>query len=293
MPPYNGVNEYYRRRFGCKVYKLALDGGFTCPNRDGTLGTRGCIFCLGGSGSFAERCVNIEDIKTQIENAKLKVNAKMQAGKYIAYFQAYTSTYGNVEYMEKLYRAVLEIDDIVALSIGTRPDCVPPEVLDMLLRLNDIKPVTVELGLQTIHEKSIKYIRRGYDNECYVQTAKRLNKNGIEVVTHIILGLPDETEQMMLQSVELACRYSQGIKLQLLHVLRGTDLALDYENGKFSVMDMEQYVSLVKKCVDIIPPNVVIHRLTGDGDKRHLIAPMWSADKKRVLNALNNALIKS
>lgn len=290
MPPYNGVNEYFRRRFGCKVYKLALDGGFTCPNRDGTVGTRGCIFCLNGSGGFAQRCVDTQLLKSWIEAAKKRVNKKMADGKYIAYFQAYTGTYGDVNYMSRLYGAVAEMEDIVAISIGTRPDCLSDEVMKLLVKLNNIKPVIIELGLQTVHESTAEYIRRGYSLQCYIDAAEGLKKNGIEVVTHVILGLPGETEEMMLETVRLACLYSNGIKLQLLHVLEGTDLAVDYEKGLFTVMSMEQYVALVKKCVDIIPKNVVIHRITGDGDKRYLIAPLWSADKKRVLNALNKAL---
>ncbi len=290
MPPYNGVNEYFRRRFGCKVYKLALDGGFTCPNRDGTLGSKGCIFCLEGSGGFAEKICAEGDVTKQIERAKARVEAKLGAGKYIAYFQAYTSTYGDIEYMRRLYTAVLANDDIVALAIGTRPDCVSKEVLALLKELNAVKPVIIELGLQTIHKETALYIRRGYETSVYAEAAEKLNSCGIELVTHIILGLPGETEEMMLDSVRYACQYSQGIKLQLLHILEGTDLAVDYANGKFEVMTMEEYVALVKKCVAIIPPEVVIHRITGDGDKKHLIAPMWSADKKRVLNALNKAL---
>lgn len=292
MPPYNGVNEYFRRRFGCKVYKLALDGGFTCPNRDGTVGTKGCIFCLEGSGGFAQRCIDAKSLRSNVELAKKRVNKKVADGKYIAYFQAYTGTYGDIEYMKELYGAVSEIEDIVAISIGTRPDCLPEDVLEMLASLNNVKPVIVELGLQTIHEKTAEYIRRGYSLQCFVDAANRLRQMGIEVVTHVILGLPGETEEMMLETVKLACKYSNGIKLQLLHVLQGTDLANDYENGLFSVLSMEQYVDLVKKCVDIIPENVIIHRITGDGDKRHLIAPRWSADKKRVLNALNKVLQK-
>lgn len=290
MPTYNGVNDYYRRRFGCKVYKLALDGGFTCPNRDGTLDTRGCIFCLDGSGGFAERCCDPSQLDVALERAKRKVNAKLKEGKYIAYFQAYTSTYGDVERMERLYTVVLEREDIVGLSLGTRPDCLPPTVMDMLARLNRIKPVSVELGLQTVHADTVRYIRRGYENACYVAAAEALHTAGIEVVTHIILGLPGETEQMMLQTVEFARRYSDGIKLQLLHVLKGTELEADYNAGRFDVMTMDEYVSLVKKCIAIIPPRVVVHRITGDGDKKSLVAPLWSADKKRVLNAVNKAI---
>lgn len=289
MSSYYGVNEYFRRRFGCKVYKLALDGGFTCPNRDGTLGYGGCRFCLEGSGAFAERTA--ESIHEQIERAKLRVKAK--AGKdamYIAYFQSYTNTYAPVERLREIYMPIADRSDIAAISIGTRPDCLPPETVELLSELNRSKPVIVELGLQTVHEESAEYIRRHYPLECYNDGAQRLRSAGIEVVTHVILGLPGESEEMMLETVRHACKYSDGIKLQLLHVLEGTDLAEDYRAGLFEVMTLPQYVALIKRCVDIIPDDVVIHRLTGDGDKKHLIAPLWSGDKKRVLNAITKAL---
>lgn len=289
MPPYNGVNEYFRRRFGCKVYKLALDGGFTCPNRDGTLDTGGCIFCLEGSGAFAEK--NRGDIDAQIEKAKARVAAKVGVGgNYIAYFQAYTNTYAPPERLWELYKPVAEREDIVALSIATRPDCLGAPVIEVLKRLKDIKPVFVELGLQTIHKKTADYIRRHYELECYNEGARALRAAGLEVISHVILGLPGETEEMMLETVAHACKYSDGIKLQLLHVLEGTDLAAAYKAGNFDVMNLEAYTSLLRRCVEIIPENVVIHRLTGDGDKRHLIAPLWSGDKKRVINAVNKAL---
>ncbi|MBE6678028.1 MAG: TIGR01212 family radical SAM protein [Ruminococcaceae bacterium] len=289
MSPYYGVNEYFKDRFGCKVYKLALDGGFTCPNRDGTLGNGGCIFCLEGSGAFAERsCQNLD---VQIKRAKQRLASKADTStKYIAYFQAYTNTYAPVERLRELYLPLTERDDIVAISIATRPDCLSEDVLDFLVELNRKKPLFLELGLQTIHERTADYIRRGYNLECYNSSAEELNRRGIELVTHIILGLPFETEEMMLESVAHACKYSKGIKLQLLHVLEGTDLAEDYKQGKFKTLELDEYVKLVKKCVDIIPKDVVIHRLTGDGAKRHLIAPLWSGDKKRVINSINSIL---
>lgn len=289
MSSYYGVNEYFRRRFGCKVYKLALDGGFTCPNRDGTLGEGGCRFCLEGSGAFAEKAASC--LEEQIERAKARVRAKAgEDAKYIAYFQSYTNTYAPVERLSEIYTPLAERTDIAAISIGTRPDCIPDETLDFLKELNEKKPLIVELGLQTVHEKTAEYIRRRYPLECYNDAALRLKSAGIEVVTHVILGLPGESEEMMLETVRHACKHSDGIKLQLLHVLEGTELAEDYRAGMFEVMTLPQYAALIKRCVDIIPKDVVIHRLTGDGDKRYLIAPLWSGDKKRVLNTIAKAL---
>lgn len=284
---YYSFNRYLRERFGCKVYKISINGGFTCPNRDGTLGTRGCIFCsAGGSGDFAESPEL--SITQQIEKGKERVKNKIKSGKYIAYFQAFTNTYAPVETLRKKFTQAINHPDIVMLSVATRPDCLPEEVIELLKELNEIKPVCVELGLQTIHEKSAEYIRRGYKLECYDNAVKRLKSAGLEVVCHIILGLPGETKRDMLESVDYACKSGiNGIKLQLLHVLKGTDLAKDYENGKFRVLTMDEYLDILKSCLDIIPKNIVIHRLTGDGAKKDLIAPLWSADKKRVLNAVS------
>lgn len=284
---YYSFNRYLRERFGCKVYKISINGGFTCPNRDGTLGTRGCIFCsAGGSGDFAESPEL--SITQQIEKGKERVKNKIKSGKYIAYFQAFTNTYAPVETLRKKFTQAINHPDIVMLSVATRPDCLPEEVIELLKELNDIKPVSVELGLQTIHEKSAEYIRRGYRLECYDNAVKRLKAAGLEVVCHIILGLPGETKSDMLESVDYACKSGiDGIKLQLLHVLKGTDLAKDYENKKFRVLTMDEYLDILKSCLDIIPKNIVIHRLTGDGAKKDLIAPLWSADKKRVLNAVS------
>lgn len=284
---YYSFNRYLRERFGCKVYKISINGGFTCPNRDGTLGTRGCIFCsAGGSGDFAESPEL--SITQQIEKGKERVKNKIKSGKYIAYFQAFTNTYAPVETLRKKFTEAINHPDIVMLSVATRPDCLPEEVIELLKELNEIKPVCVELGLQTIHEKSAEYIRRGYKLECYDNAVKRLKSAGLEVVCHIILGLPGETKRDMLESVDYACKSGiDGIKLQLLHVLKGTDLAKDYENGKFKVLTMDEYLDILKSCLDIIPKNIVIHRLTGDGAKKDLIAPLWSADKKRVLNAVS------
>ena len=284
---YYSFNRYLRERFGCKVYKISINGGFTCPNRDGTLGTGGCIFCsAGGSGDFAESPEL--SITQQIENGKKRVRKKIKNGKYIAYFQAFTNTYAPAEILRKKFTEAIDHPDIVMLSVATRPDCLPDKVIDLLKELNEIKPVSVELGLQTIHEKSAEYIRRGYDLSCYDRAVSRLKAAGLNVVCHIILGLPGESKTDMLQSVDYACKSGiDGIKLQLLHVLRGTDLAKDYEAGKFEALSFEAYLDIIKSCVEIIPKDIVIHRLTGDGAKKDLIAPLWSADKKKVLNAIS------
>ena len=282
------LSQYYREKFGCKVYKLSLDGGFTCPNRDGSLGTEGCIFCT-GSGEYAEG--GSFPIAVQLERAKLRVNQKNKDGKYIAYFQAFTNTYAPVEHLRKLYLEAIAPEEIVGLSIGTRPDCLGADVVQLLTQINRIKPVSVELGLQTIHEETARYIRRGYETQVYFDAVKRLKTAGIKVVTHIILGLPGETEEMMLQTTKAAVDVgTDGVKFHLLHVLKGTDLAKDYAAGKFQCLSLEEYGAILKKCVDILPEEVVIHRITGDGAKKDLIAPLWSGDKKRVLNYLYRLL---
>lgn len=284
---YYSFNQYLKDTFGDKVYKISLDAGFTCPNRDGAIGTGGCIFCsAGGSGDFAEsRKLSITE---QIENGKARVADKIKSGKYIAYFQAFTNTYAPAEILRKKYFEAVNHPDIVALSIATRPDCLPDDVLSLLDEINKIKPVFVELGLQTIHKKSADYIRRGYELEVFDEAVERLHKIGINVVTHLIIGLPDESKEDMLESIKYVCdRGTDGIKLQLLHVLKGTDLARDYEAGKFEVLGFDEYLDIIKSALETIPENIVIHRLTGDGAKRDLIAPLWSADKKRVLNAIN------
>ena len=287
---FNSFNSSMKKRFGCKIYKLSLSGGMTCPTRDGTLGTRGCIFCsANGSGDFTSRpCQNIND---QIAQAKALVSRKAKDARYIAYFQDYTNTYAPVAKLRELFTAALEPDDIVALSIGTRPDCLPDDVVELLAQLNQIKPVFVELGLQTIHESTAEYIRRGYKLDVFDDAVRRLRSVGIEVVVHIIIGLPGETEEMIYDTVRyLADMRIDGIKLQLLHVLEGTDLAEEYRQGKFQVLDMDKYIDILENCVMLLPPETVIHRLTGDGAKKDLIAPLWSADKKRVLNEINRRL---
>ena len=286
---YYRVNDFYKNLFGCKVYKLSLDGGFTCPNRDGTLGTGGCIFCgSDGSGAFAEHGGSVTD---QLERAKKRVAAKNKGGKYMAYFQAFTNTYAPVEHLRRLYTEAMAPDDVVGLAIGTRPDCLGADVVALLAELNRVKPVSVELGLQTIHEASAWYIRRGYETEVYYDAVRRLKAAGIEVVTHIILGLPGETMDMAVETAKAAVQAgTDGVKFHLLHVLRGTDLERDYLDGKFQCLELEEYARWVRACLEVLPEHIVVHRITGDGAKKDLIAPLWSADKKRVLNFLNSYL---
>ena len=287
---YRTSNQHYREKFGCKVYRLSIDAGFTCPNRDGTVGYGGCVFCSGqGSGEFAAPLRT--DIRQQLEEAKSRVRHKNGGGKYIAYFQAFTNTYAPVPHLEVLYRSAMEPEEIVGLAIGTRPDCLPEDVVALLKKLNGIKPISVELGLQTIHPTSAAYIRRGYGNEVYFDAVRRLKEAEIEVVTHIILGLPGETPEMMAQTTQAAIAAgTDGVKFHLLHVLRGTDLELDYLAGRFRCLELEEYAKILKFCIDILPPHITVHRITGDGAKKDLIAPLWSADKKRVLNYLNRIL---
>lgn len=283
---YYSLNEYLKSTFGEKVYKISLNGGMTCPNRDGTIDTRGCIFCSrGGSGEFAASAVL--DIKNQIEQAKQRIKAKTDCRKFIAYFQPFTNTYASVEYLEKIFTQAIEGDEIVALSIATRPDCLGDDVLELLDRLNRIKPVWVELGLQTIHKQSSDYIRRGYELEVYDTAVRNLHRIGINVITHIILGLPNESKEMMLETVKYVGERTNGVKLQLLHILKDTDLLDDYNAGKFKALTIEEYIDILCDCIEILPQNVVIHRITGDGDKKLLVAPLWSADKKNVLNSIN------
>ena len=288
---YYSLNRYLRETFGEKVYKLALDGGMTCPNRDGTLGTRGCIFCsAGGSGDFAEgRCTSVSE---QLQRAKDRIRSKTGAEKFIAYFQSYTNTYAPVESLESLFTEAISEPSVAALSIGTRPDCLPDQVVELLARLNRIKPVWVELGLQTIHEDTAQYIRRGYSLPVYEDALRRLKAAGLTVIVHVILGLPGESREMMLQTIDYLSGENRpdGVKLQLLHVLEGTDLAADYRAGKFRTMEMDAYFDLLFACLQRLPQDMVIHRRTGDGPKRSLIAPLWTGDKKRVLNRMNREL---
>ncbi len=286
------LNQYLKEKYGCKVYKLSISAKVTCPNRDGTLGTRGCIFCSeGGSGDFAQDPV--KSIKEQIEAAKLKVSNKIK-GKalYIAYFQSFTNTYANIDYLREIYLQAIEPEEIVALSIGTRPDCLGDDVIALLSEINKIKPVWIELGLQTIKETSAIYIRRGYGLKVYDEAVQKLRAENIDVITHVILGLPGESIEDMEKTVKYVVSSGvQGIKLQLLHVLKNTDLAIDYNEGKFETMTLDEYIDVLKRLVPLIPDNVIIHRLTGDGPKKSLIAPLWSGDKKTVLNRINREVI--
>lgn len=285
------LNDYCRETFGEKLYKISLNGGFTCPNRDGTLGSRGCIFCsAGGSGDFAED--PHASIAAQIEAGKKKVEKKMKSGgHYIAYFQAYTNTYAPLEKLEALFTAAISHPDVRVLSVATRPDCLPEETVALLARLNRIKPVWVELGLQTIHEESARYIRRGYPLAVYEDALRRLKEAGLTVITHVILGLPGETREDMLETIKYLAKgikdtRTDGIKLQLLHVLKNTDLAKDYLASRFSVMALEEYLPLLADCVRRLPPDMVVHRITGDGPKSLLLAPLWTGNKRLVLNAI-------
>lgn len=281
------VSDYCKNKYGEKLYKISLSGGFTCPNRDGTLGNRGCIFCSeGGSGDFAESASL--SVAEQIDLAKMRLEKKFHGNHYIAYFQAYTNTYGSLEYLKSLYDPVADREDIKVISIATRPDCLPKETLEYLGELQNKKDLWVELGFQSCNEKSVKYIRRGYENEVYKDAVSRLNELGIHTITHIIVGLPGETKEDMIKSVRYAVAAgTKGIKLQLLHVLKGTDLADDYEKGLFKVLEEDEYFDIIKACLKEIPDDVVIHRLSGDGPKSILIAPMWSANKREVLNRIN------
>lgn len=283
---YKTANQYYKEKFGCKVYKLSLDGGFTCPNRDGTVGTKGCIFCSDcGSGEFATRG---ESISEQLEKAKRLVESKNKGGKYIAYFQSFTNTYAPILVLQKKFFEAISPDYIVGLSVATRPDCLPCEVIELLSRINKIKPVSVELGLQTTNSKTAEYIRRGYKNDIYFDAVNRLKKAGIDTVTHVIIGLPFETDSDAVKTtLDAVSAGTNGIKFHILYVLKNTDLHKEYLSGKFECLTLDEYASTLKKCIDVLPENIVVHRITGDGAKSDLVAPLWTADKKRVLNFLN------
>lgn len=291
--PYYSLNALLQERFGEKVYRLALDGGMTCPNRDGTLDSRGCIFCsAGGSGDFAaSRSLSIPE---QLAQQKVQLQQKRPVRKFIAYFQAYTNTYAPVPYLRKIFTEAISDPDVVCLSIGTRPDCLGTEVLDLLEELNRQKPVWVELGLQTIHEETAVYIRRGYPLSCFSEAVQKLHSRGLEIISHVILGLPGESKEDMLDTIRYLNRLPiSGIKLQLLYVLKGTDLARDYLDGKFSTLEKEEYLTLLIRCIEILSPEIAIHRLTGDGPKELLLAPLWSCSKRSVLNELHHRLKES
>lgn len=286
--PYHSLDYELKKQFGQKVYKLSLNGGMTCPGRDGTLGSGPCIFCsAGGSGDFAAPVM--DSVHEQIEAAKMQVQRKMSGpGSYIAYFQSYTNTYAPLSHLRAIFTDAIRHPDIAALSVATRPDCLGPEVVDLLRELNSIKPVWVELGLQTIHESTACFIRRGYPLPVFESALLRLKEAGITVIVHVILGLPGETREMMLETVRyLAKGVVDGIKLQLLHILNGTDLARIYRDTPFPVLSMEEYLDLVIDCVELLPPDMTIHRITGDGPKKLLVSPLWSGNKRLVLNSLH------
>lgn len=290
MSHYYSLNEYCRNEFGKKLYKLSLDSAMTCPNRDGTIGTGGCIFCSDdGSGEFSAKPCG--DINRQIEEAKKRVEHKNKGGGYIAYFQSFTNTYAPVDYLEKIFTEAVNHSDIDVLSVATRPDCLGDDVVELLKKLNAVKPVWIELGFQTSNEKSASFIRRGYKNDVFTDAVKRLTTAGIKVVAHIIAGLPGETYDDIESSVKFVCDSGiWGIKIHLLHVLKGTDLEKIYSQGAFRCLEQEEYLDNICSLIEIIPEHIVIHRLTGDGDKKKLVAPLWSADKKRVLNTLAKKL---
>ncbi len=283
---YKTANEYYQEKYGCKVYKLSLNGGFTCPNRDGTLSTGGCIFCSAqGGGEFAQGGTNIGE---QLEKAKTLVESKNKNGKYIAYFQSFTNTYAPYERLKKLFYEAIAPDFIVGLNVATRPDCLPEETIALLAELNQIKPVTVELGLQTANDQVAEYINRGYPSAVYEDAVSRLKQAGIEIITHIILGLPGDNP-VETTRFAVACG-TNGVKFHLLHILKNTRLATEYEQGTVTPLSLEEYARTLKQCIAYLPKEVVVHRITGDGAKKDLLAPLWSADKKKTLNYLRNFL---
>jgi len=286
---YTSVNEHLKSLYGEKVYKLSLNAGLTCPNRDGSLSTGGCAFCSeGGSGDFA---MSEGNISTQIEDAKKLIESKTDCRKFIAYFQAFTNTYGPVEYLRQIFTEAINHPDVVILSIATRCDCISEEVLELLVELNQIKPVWIEMGLQSVHNATLSAMNCGYTFEQFKKTASQLSDAGIDVIGHIILGLPGETREMMLTSVREACQLPiKGIKLQLLHVLKNTALADMYSKNPWPMMSLDEYCQLIVDCIAVIPSHIVVHRITGDGPRKLLIAPLWSTDKKRILNTINQLL---
>ncbi len=292
-PYYYSLNEYIRQTYNTKMYKLSLSGGMTCPNRDGLIDNRGCIFCsAGGSGDFTGAALSKDNnIDIQIDTAKALVSRKYSGSDYIAYFQSYTNTYADVNYLRRLFYDVVKRPEIRILSIATRPDCLSSDIIELLAELNSIKPVWIELGLQTIHERTAKYIRRGYTLDVFEEAVRNLNRIGIRPIVHMIIGLPGENESMILETAKYLshCNIS-GVKLQLLHVLKNTDLAQEYFNGSVDILSLTQYSEILGKIIKLLPPDCVIHRLTGDGPKNLLIAPLWSSNKKNVINTINRYL---
>ena len=305
--PYYSLDSYCKKVYGEKIYKIALDAGMTCPNRDGTLDTRGCIFCsAGGSGDFAIKSDNVtcKTIQAQIAKGKelflgrmidkKQLQSKKTGRLFIAYFQSYTNTYASLSYLRTIFHAALSENSIIGISIGTRPDCISEDIcllLDCLKQEFPSKFIWIELGLQTIHESTANYIRRGYSLDCFETCLQRLQFHDIPVIIHAILGLPGETRSMMLDTVQYLNHCNiQGIKLQLLHILKGTDLYADYQRNLFTALSMDTYIDLVISCLEILSPNIVVHRVTGDGPKNLLVAPLWSSDKRKVLNTLHQEM---
>lgn len=287
--PYYSLDCYLKQTFGSKVYRLSLDGGFSCPNRDGTLDTRGCIFCsAGGSGDFAANRAN--PISVQLSEAKARIRAKTNASHFIAYFQAYTNTYADISYLRTVFSEALAVQDIVALSIATRADCLGEDVLQLLCELRETfhKPIWIELGVQSVHAHTLQEIRSGFTFQDCKRSIMHLHNLDIPVIAHLIFGLPHETRQEMLDSLSVVCALPiSGLKLQLLHVLSGTDLASEFARAPFPLFELEDYCQFIVSCIEQIPPEIVLHRITGDGPKKLLLAPLWSADKKRVLNRIH------
>ncbi len=286
------TNAYIRDTFGEKLYKISLNAGTTCPNRDGKAGTGGCIFCsASGSGDFSEDAAM--SIDEQIELAKKRISGKCKCDRYIAYFQSYTNTYGDVDALREKFLAAARRDDIAAVSIASRPDCFDPEVIDMIKDIIAVKPVWIELGLQTANDRTAQLINRCYDISVYDETMNRLRELGVHIIVHMIIGLPGETKEDMLDTVRYIVKSgANGIKLQLLHVLRGTVLEKMYEEGVFRALTFDEYADILCDCLKELPPDMVVHRFTGDGPKNILVAPLWSADKKRVINDLNRIISK-
>ena len=285
------LSDVLKEQYGEKVYKLSLSSGCTCPNRDGTLGYGGCTFCSeGGSGDFAAETAPIEN---QIEEAKSRIRKKTDAKKFIAYFQSFTNTYGDIDYLRDLYTRTIARDDVVILSIGTRPDCLPREMVDMLSDLNKIKPVWIELGLQTAHDETARRVHRGYELKVFEEAYEILTGAGLSVIVHLIFGLPGEDKEDMLSSVRYLAELSlppEGVKLQMLHILKGTQMGREYEEQPFEMMDLSSYSDLIAESIRILPKNLVIHRVTGDGPRRLLLAPLWTMDKKVVLNTIHRKI---
>lgn len=284
------LSDYLKNNFGEKLYRISLDGGMTCPNRDGKCGKRGCLFCSEkGAGEFTPD--KFLSLNKQIEIGKSLVAHKTKSDKFIAYFQAFSNTYAPIEYLRKLYFEVINRDDIAVLSIATRPDCIDEDVISLLKELQSIKPVWVELGLQTSNEKTARFIRRGYSNDIFEKAVKGLKGIGCKVITHVILGLPHETKKDMIETAKYAGGFSDGVKFHMLYVAKGTDLATLFQNGEFELLNRDEYIDILCECIRVIPEDTVIHRLTGDGDKACLVAPLWTADKKKVLREIQYAFV--